>query len=997
MHLRTLGHIILFPLALAGTLLAYHLASGRNVLDVGEVGASPLSIGTQSAAAPYRLSEMRLFEHTRYFVKEKYVDPTRIDPEEMFEKALDLVERQVDRVLFDREPQGSLLHVSVGSYTTTLQVEPVRTLDDLGRHLRKVATILEERLSDANLEPEEIEYAFINGMLSTLDPHSVLMPPEAADEMDTENQGEFGGLGITIVINEKGRLSVEYPLEGTPAYRGGLKPGDEIIRIDDESTINMTLDEAVAKLRGRPGEPVTLTIQRSQIEKPQHFTIVREVIRYNPVEGQLLEGGIGYVRIRQFHARTSQDLDAVLAGFRRDLGHAPSGIVLDLRDNSGGYYTQAVEVADRWLSSGVVVSTVNAGGRRDVDRAQPGRTEPDYPVAVLTNAHSASAAEIVAGALRSLNRAATFGERTFGKGSVQHLYDNSDRSKLKLTVAQYLTPGDRSIQSVGITPDVALEGVVVEPRPERIKAACGGKVEDKSKLDPVVSFLWRALVQREADLDRHLQSQAAQRDDQSTYTVRYLHDLAADAENRCHEKKDLSTDWQVQFVRSVLLSSAGSRRADVVAAAGALVEGAEREQDERIVEAFRALGTDWSPGPQPSEPDLCVALDLGPEGEIVAGKETRITVRVTNRGPEPVHRVLAVASADNELDETEYFFGRIGPGETRAYSRRVTLAAGYPSELDRVRFHLKDADGHPLGDSPAVFRSRRQDLPRFAWSFRLLDDRSGQARGDGDGIPEVGEVIDLEVGVTNVGPAPSEMVFAKVRNKAGRDIDLRGGTLELGGAAPGETVSGRFTFEVRGLGEDGRVPLEFHLGDANELYDYGAVVRTGFFEYAMQQETLSLPVFEPEAPVDPDVRSTLADLGRVRTPPAIELTREPDLVTTDADIVLSGLLRDDQGVRDLMVFHAWKDADGERRSEARDLGGRRGEGELEKVYFRGAGPGLVAMPFSVERRLQPGFNNFVLLGHDDEGFTLARTVSVFLDARASVADEGVIDGEAPHP
>ncbi len=392
MKLRPLRHLLLFPFAMASVLVAWHLASGRTALDVGEVGASPLSIAAPRTPPPYRLSDVRIFDFARYQVKEKYVEPGRIDPERMFDAALDAVERRVDSVLFDREPGGSRLHLSVGAYSTTLQVTPVRTLDDLGAIIKQVASILDQYLGAPDVEPQDVEYAFTNGMLSTLDPHSALMPPEAARDMDTENQGEFGGLGITIVINEKGRLSVEYPLEGSPAYRGGLKAGDEIVRIGDESTVNMTLDEAVTKLRGPVGAPVTVTIQRSQLEKPQDYTIVRERIRLNPVEGQLLEGRIGYVRIKQFSAPTSRDLDAVLAGFRRDLGGPPTGVILDLRDNSGGYYTQAVEVADRWLASGVVVSTVDAHGTRDVDKAVPARTESDYPVAVLTNAHTASAA-----------------------------------------------------------------------------------------------------------------------------------------------------------------------------------------------------------------------------------------------------------------------------------------------------------------------------------------------------------------------------------------------------------------------------------------------------------------------------------------------------------------------------------------------------------------------------------------------------------------------------
>ena len=968
--------------AMGVSVVGYYMAVCLGGFEGATVQAGPFGSVGSIYGSSYQLADLQLFDRTRYFVRERYVEPGRVQPEAMFDAALDAVEREVDSVLLVREPGGRLLHVSVGGYTTTLMIDEIDSLDALRARLGQVAAVLQERLDGDQVDLPAVEYAMCNGMLSTLDPHSILMAPDLSKDMNTENQGEFGGLGITITLR-KGRLTVEYPLEDTPAYRAGLKAGDHIVRIEEESTINMTLDEAVSKLRGPVGQPVTIMVRRDMWDEDRPFTIVRDTIRINPVEGEVLEGGIGYLRIKSFHANTARDMDAVLAGFRRDLGGAPKGLVLDLRDNAGGFLTQAIEVSDRFIDNGVIVSTVGSDGHRDSERASSARTEPDYPIVVLVSAHSASASEIVAGALRNLDRAAVLGERTFGKGSVQHLYENADESQLKLTVAEYFTPGDHSIQSVGIPPDVELVPQVVYP---------GGEEDPETgeEDERMVFLLWRDRVTREADLDRHLQAHTLDLEPSAT-RIAYLRDIKADEQARRQERRDLSRDWEVQLAREVLLNAEGSRRADVVAAAATVVSRRRDGEAAIIREAFSALDVDWTSGQQPAQPQLEFRVDLGEDGRLVAGQEEDVTFSLTNIGSAPVYQVMAVSASDNErLDGYEFFFGLIEPGQARSWVQPVKLDHGFPNEVDQIVLDIRDGQGQSLGREALRIEVSGSDVPSFAYRVQLFDDGSGSSSGDGDGVPEPGEVVDLAFEVTNVGSVDAVEAFAKLRNRSGPTIDLTVGTLELGAPAAGQTVSGRFTFGVRKDEPGEQLELELVVGD-NELYDYGAVLRSGFYDYATIGEEITLP-FGEGAARDAAIQALLVP----REPPKLSITRRPELVVDDPWIVLSGQVEDDRGIQDVIVFHTWQDDPAlelqrqglfDDSPEATDaatnsalLAGER------KVYYRGGSSGITVMPFSVEQELRLGANTFVILAHDDHGLSLARAVSVYYAPPEAVAD-----------
>ena len=322
----------------------------------------------------------------------------------------------------------------------------------------------------------------IKGMLETLDPHSSFMPPNMFKEMQEETKGRFEGLGIEITLRE-GVLTVVSPIEDTPAFKAGILAGDQILKIDGESTKNFTLMDSVKRLRGPRGTKVTITIMREGFTKPKEFTLVRDVIPVRSVRHELLEKNYGYIRLSQFQEKTDGEFEKAVKALEEESKGSLKGLVLDLRNNPGGLLDQAVKISDRFIDSGLIVSVE---GRKEDQKlkfyAHPDGNLARYPLIVLVNGGSASGAEIVAGAIQDHGRGILVGTQTFGKGSVQTIIPLKDGSGLRLTTARYYTPNGRSIQAKGIVPDI-----VVKPlKPE----------EEKEVVTPKLPA--------EKDLERHL-------------------------------------------------------------------------------------------------------------------------------------------------------------------------------------------------------------------------------------------------------------------------------------------------------------------------------------------------------------------------------------------------------------------------------------------------------------------------------------------------------------
>lgn len=329
-----------------------------------------------------------------------------------------------------------------------------------------ILAIVQKNYVDEVSTDQLIEGA-INGMLTSLDPHSAYLTPELYKELQVDTKGSFGGLGIEITMRNS-VLTVVSPIEDTPAYKAGMKAGDMIIKIDGQFTKDMTLVDAVKKMRGPKGSKVVLSIKREGVNEIFDVSLTREVIKIQSVKAKTLEKGYGYIRITQFQERTDSDVERVLEQWTKD--GAIEGVVMDLRNDPGGLLTQAVKVSDTFLDSGLIVYT---DGRLDNQKQKYFARRPgsymDFPMVVLVNGGTASASEIVAGALQDHKRAIILGTQTFGKGSVQTILPLDDNSALRLTTARYYTPSGRSIQATGIVPDIVMDNVLMT------RAAGGGK------------------------------------------------------------------------------------------------------------------------------------------------------------------------------------------------------------------------------------------------------------------------------------------------------------------------------------------------------------------------------------------------------------------------------------------------------------------------------------------------------------------------------------------
>jgi len=304
------------------------------------------------------------------------------------------------------------------------------------------------------VETKDLVYDALRGMLRSLDPHSSFMTPEDFKEMKVDTKGEFGGLGIQISIRN-GVLTVIAPIEDTPAWRAGIEAGDRILRIEDESTKDMTLYEAVSKMRGKKGTKINISIMRQSFKKPRDFGIVRDIIQIKSVKSRMIKNNLGYVKLSQFQARSADDMYKALNDLKSD---GAEGIILDLRNNPGGLLDSAVEISSFFLPRDqMVVYTMDRYGNRNEYKSRSKTFSEKIPMTVLVNQGSASASEIVSGALKDWKRAMIIGNTTFGKGSVQKLIPLSEGAGLRITTSKYYTPKGTSIQNTGITPDIEVK------------------------------------------------------------------------------------------------------------------------------------------------------------------------------------------------------------------------------------------------------------------------------------------------------------------------------------------------------------------------------------------------------------------------------------------------------------------------------------------------------------------------------------------------------------
>lgn len=823
------------------------------VLAVG-FGASVTGLWSAPPPDPdYPLGEARLLSRSLTYVQRYYVDPSRIKAGAMFEASLNQVQRAIPEILVKCE-KPVFCSVTVDQATRRFKY-PAADLQSMGSRLRDVLRFMGMHVNK-DTDKRDIEFAAIDGLLNELDPHSNFLTPDTYREFRVGTEGEFGGLGIVIGLKD-GRLTVTAPLEGTPAWKAGVRAGDRIVQINDESTINMTLTEAVERLRGLVGTKVALKIERNGRTEPVRLTLKRAIINIEAVQSRVVQTpkghSVGFIRVKSFQSNTAGDFEAQLKQAVQNEKNL-KGIVIDFRNNPGGLLDQAVYLADALLKEGTIVSTVGPGGKV-MDRKKAGRDgfEGEIPIVVLVNEGSASASEIVAGALKNNDRAVVVGTKTFGKGSVQSIYELPLDAALKLTIAQYLTPGNRSIQSVGITPDIVLEPVIV----------------DKNHLNTLEN-----LLMTEKDLEKHFDNDAGEAETPA-YTLRFL--APAPKENQEQEYRtdlNLEGDTAAEVSLSLMdIFSTRSRQSMLDEAEKALQERQALEE-KKIAAAFQKVGIDWSLGDakEPSQAELSFHLlkDGKPIKKAVAGETVSLQIILRNVGKNPFYRLAAQSDAEEPLfKNVEFAFGRVAPGESRKWESKIKIPAQALSQEVALKLKFSEGAGHPPPDASIIVPIQGLKRPRFAFQY-FID-------GKPDSLPRKNP-IDLTVKVVNEGEGMSLAPIVSLRNPGGKEIFIERGRVALEKLEPGKSRTADLRFHIAPEWEGKRFRLELSVADPD------------LFVVTRQEITFNMAdaVLSPAA-------------GVLYIPPAITIAGKGGRVSK-IPYWIQGEVKDDRGVKDIYIF-----------------------------------------------------------------------------------------------
>jgi carboxyl-terminal processing protease len=729
------------------------------------------------------------------YLNRLYVAPDRIKPKEMLKESLVWLERLIPEVRVDINDETEEIEILVDNFSKTIDFSRIRRLSELYMTLNEALHFVNDNKS-GKIKAEDIEYAAINGMLTQLDPHSIVFPPKNYTEFKIGTSGKFGGLGMVVGLRD-GILTVISPIEGTPAYRANLKSGDKIIAIDEDSTINMSLPEAVSKLRGEPSTTVILTIESGKTKTTKPLTLTREIIAIPSVDSALLGDNVGYIKIRNFQEDTTDALEEHISQLIAE-GGALKGLVLDLRKNSGGLLDQAISVSDKFLSSGVIVITVGPMGKHEeLQKAKKSSQDLDKcPLVVIIDAGSASGAEIVAGALKDNNRAILIGDLSFGKGSIQQLIDLIEGAALKLTIGKYLTPNFTDIQSVGITPDILL-------------------VQTHVKEDEIIIFN-EDFHTREKDLKKHL--------DESSITelpfgkVKYLaivdKKTKEEQDEDYYKLPDLAKDTHVQFAKKIINATIDGKKEEILKQLEPTIEDFKKIEEEKISSALGTLDIDWSTGKPNTSPTATTSLNITPDnGNVKAGGEIAIKVSVTNNGEGTLFQLRGISESKNPLfDKHEFILGKIEKGVTKTYAKTIKVHENALSREDEFTIKFTELNGNELKDIKSKITIEALPRPIFAYSYQIIDSGEG-LKGNGDGIIQKGEVINLVLLIKNIGQGASKKNIFALRNLSNKEVFIEKGKMELGELLPSESKSVKLKLSVRDILNTDNFSIDITIAD----------------------------------------------------------------------------------------------------------------------------------------------------------------------------------------
>ena len=738
--------------------------------------AEPVSLDRK-----YNNQSIKIAEDALKHVNKFYLDKSKIDYSKMLEEAVSSLETFLDDVLVEfPQDRGGTFAVQVKEKTKKFKEKELPSSNDVAGALGQVVSFVLSNTGAEERAVKNIEYSISDSMLKALDPHSAMIPPDVYKEFLIDTEGSFGGLGIVVGIRD-GQLTVISPIEGTPAYRSGIKTKDRIVQIENESTINMPLLEAVGKLRGKKGTRVNLLISRKNLPKPRKFTIVRDTIKIESVEGFDLENDILYLRIRNFQKNTSSDLKKEI----KSRPYAIKGIILDLRANPGGLLSEAEKVADLFLSSGTIMTT-KARDYSKTYRATARQPEYKGEVIVLVDQGSASASEIVAGALKNNKRALVVGKRSFGKGSVQKVFEFEDGAALKLTIAKYLTPGNISIQDSGITPDIVLQGsvitaekVIYNPLPEKRE---NSEEEEFPIPELTIKYIDDSLAPQEEDEDEIQPHESL---------------------TKTQKLEKLGSDFYVKLSSRLLLAETREQVYSIAADFSAA-------QLEEIKTRIEDTGIDWSAG---ETKKLSLSVQTVPSKTVFrAGEESFLDIKVTNLGSDPIYRLSAVTDCENRIyRDGELLFGKLLPGQSKTSKVRFSIPRWATTREDNLKLVFTSSGDKTFTEKNLLVKTVADKRPVYSHNHEVVDDGRFESRGNGNGRAELEETVVINVKLKNIGDGVSEKTVATLKNLSGNNVFLEKGRVELENFRPGEIRLAPFRF--RQSGEGGETEFELLVMD----------------------------------------------------------------------------------------------------------------------------------------------------------------------------------------
>ncbi len=749
----------------------------------------------------YYLSSANITPKVLRHIQQNYIDQNRIKPAAMLKGALEQIQKSAAEVLVTFDADGRFT-ITIDKSVKKFNPGHISTLDDLWETLKDIYLFIALNYH-GSIESKDLEYLAIEGMLNVLDPHSSILTPKIYNEFKIGTKGKFGGIGI-VIGSKEGELTVIAPIEGTPAWRAGIKAGDKIMQIGEESTINMSLTEAVELLRGDVGTDVAISIGRKGKAQPFNVALKRAVINIDSLQSAIMPVGnksVGYIKIKSFQENTDKEFSKEL----EKLKQAPnfSGLILDLRNNPGGLLNQAIEIADKFLSSGIIVSTRGAGERFiEQEPAKEEGTEPLYPLIVLVNEGSASASEIVSGTLQSYKRAIVIGIQTFGKGSVQTVFDLKDGSALKLTIAEYLTAGKNSIQSIGVTPDIKLVPVVVE----------------KEKMDLIEDE-----HESEMNLEGHLIHDESIKKSESAHKLSFLE--KAEEENddeksrrEYSNKIDFSKDFAALLAGRLIAGVQNLSDNPFAGIASAVLEE-NKKQQASIAAYLSRLNINWSECKPRGKPLLQVSFFINKGGvaieKVKAGDEISLSLSVKNIGTGDFCKLVGISDAKESIFKNkEFVFGKIEPAESKKWEIPLKIPKNMDSQNLPIAIKFHEAGSNQPSPFMVIIPVEGLFEPQFIYSFNIGSPLN--VKVPKTAIP-VGKTIPFTIDIKNTGKGAASNATAIIKPLDSKGIFIDTGRANLGMIQPGESKSAAFKFHIEPSLSKSTFELELTIMDQDLL------------------------------------------------------------------------------------------------------------------------------------------------------------------------------------